>query len=417
MQDVLRANLAPADLGRADLFEEEDPWATHEELLTQLLRLQCGMGKPVVRQELAVLMAFHGKVCDKRWLAQRAMVLRKMLSRVIRTARQMKTGERLTEAMSRLTSAVRGTAHGGEWTGKMKRLLRRRSSASEDPPPPKKNRNRNPEGDPEKIRSSILRCYRKREDDLSPQVVSSSDSSSEIAIVLAAGKTYWDSSKGKVVHCLEADGTLLEATSMQHGEDGFLVCDFGEFEQIRTEVPNLKLHMMKKPAMGDAADDGDTVEVDPEEEEKDEEEEEEDEEGEGEEEDEEAEEDEEGEEDDEEVEEVEEGDVEEQEEAEGEKEKKDRRAHKNKPSKPKAKAASDSKYSVMYYKRDNVCALRRKFGGKEQCISFGGKSNRLSEKSLRELAAEAVAKLDKGRSEEEVHAWVRAQACKRGVRR
>ena len=87
---------------------------------------------------------------------------------------------------------------------------------------------------------------------------------------------------------------------------------------------------------------------------------------------------------------------------------------KGKVKKAIAKATSDSNYSVMYYKRDNVCALRRKWGKKEQCISFGGKASRMTEKDLRVLADEAKAKLAKGKKEDEVLECTRREAAKRG---
>ena len=87
---------------------------------------------------------------------------------------------------------------------------------------------------------------------------------------------------------------------------------------------------------------------------------------------------------------------------------------KGKVKKAIAKATSDSNYSVMYYKRDNVCALRRKWGKKEQCISFGGKASRMTEKDLRVLADEAKAKLAKGKKEDEVLEWARREAAMRG---
>jgi len=59
-------------------------------------------------------------------------------------------------------------------------------------------------------------------------------------------------------------------------------------------------------------------------------------------------------------------------------------------------------YSIMYYKNNNLIGVRRKFGGKEQAFSFGGKRCELSEEQLREYADQALEKLGAGLSEADV---------------
>ena len=83
---------------------------------------------------------------------------------------------------------------------------------------------------------------------------------------------------------------------------------------------------------------------------------------------------------------------------------------------PKAAARMDEptqgdepRYGVMYYKKDNSVAVRRRFGAREQCMSFGGKTCRLDERALREFAEVAVQQLDRGIPEETVKAWGKAQ--------
>ena len=56
-----------------------------------------------------------------------------MLSQIVRTARQMKTGERLPEALVTLTNVVKNSARDSKASQGMRRLLRKRSSNSEDP--------------------------------------------------------------------------------------------------------------------------------------------------------------------------------------------------------------------------------------------------------------------------------------------
>ena len=394
-------------LTSANLFQEDQAFEIHQELLKGLLKVQ-SISKPTLRQELAVLKAFHGQGCSKVWLAEHALRLRKMLSKIVRTARQMKTGERLPEALVTLTNVVKKSVRDSKATQGMRRLLRKRSSNSEDPvnlvvetqPEPMK---RQPE--PMK-RQDILNLYKVTD---RAMVVSSESEDCDVEsvqIALPSGKTYWDPSKGKVVHCVKADGTLLVATEQRPGGDGFLICDFGAFKDIVTEVPNLKKEIHKRPAVADREmhEEGPQTDSDGEEEEKEEEE------KDGEEEEEEEEEkacDED----------TPKGDQEKKEAKEKAKPQDKMKAKatpKGKVKKAIAKATLDSNYSVMYYKRDNVCAIRRKWGKKEQCINFGGKANRMTEKDLRVLADEALAKLAKGKKEEEVLEWTRSEAAKRG---
>ena len=400
-------------LSSADLFQEDQAFEIHQELLKELLKLQ-SVSKPTLRQELAVLKSFHGQGCSKVWLAEHALLLKKMLSKIIRTARQMKTGERLPEALVALTRVVKKSGRDSKATQGMRRLLRQRSSNSDDPvqsvvekgqPEPMKR-----QSEPMN-RQDILNLYKVTD---RAMVVSSESEDCDVKsvqIALPSGKTYWDPSIGKVVHCIKADGALLVATDQRPGGDGFLICDFGAFKDIVTEVPNLKKEIHKKPAIADREmhEEGPQTDSDGEEEEEAEEE------TDGEEKEEEEEEDEK---------------VCDEDTPKGDQEKKEAK-EKAKPqdkmkakAKPKgkakgvkkaiAKATSDSNYSVMYYKRDNVCALRRKWGKKEQCISFGGKAIRMTEKDLRVLADEALAKLAKGKKEEEVLEWTRREAAKRG---
>ena len=64
------------------------------------------------------------------------------------------------------------------------------------------------------------------------------------------------------------------------------------------------------------------------------------------------------------------------------------------------------KYASMYYKKGNVIGIRRKFGGKEQCMSFGGKRVGHSEAVLRGFADDAMKMLDAGATEKATKEWV-----------
>ena len=56
----------------------------------------------------------------------------------------------------------------------------------------------------------------------------------------------------------------------------------------------------------------------------------------------------------------------------------------------------------MYYKNNNLIGVRRKFDGKEQAFSFGGRRCELSEGQLREYGDQALEKLDSGITEDDV---------------
>ena len=61
-------------------------------------------------------------------------------------------------------------------------------------------------------------------------------------------------------------------------------------------------------------------------------------------------------------------------------------------------------YNVLFYKKSNILGIRREFGCKEQCFSFGGSSG-LSEAVLRGFADDAMKKLDDGETEDDVKEW------------
>ena len=105
LQEILRAKV-PADLLKSpSLFAEEDPWTAHGELLSALLEHHPKVSKPELRTEIDSLLKFHGRVPLERrsWVVAFASRLRKLLSKIQRTARQMKTGERLPQGMVQLT--------------------------------------------------------------------------------------------------------------------------------------------------------------------------------------------------------------------------------------------------------------------------------------------------------------------------
>ena len=62
----------------------------------------------------------------------------------------------------------------------------------------------------------------------------------------------------------------------------------------------------------------------------------------------------------------------------------------------------------MYYKNFNKIGIRRRFGGKEQCFSFGGTTCFLGEQALKVLGCAVLTKLDDGQTEEAMRAWVDA---------
>ena len=60
----------------------------------------------------------------------------------------------------------------------------------------------------------------------------------------------------------------------------------------------------------------------------------------------------------------------------------------------------------MWYKNGNNIGVRRKFGGHEQCFSFGGKKCGLGKDALWDFGYMVLQKLDEGESEDAVKAWV-----------
>ena len=62
----------------------------------------------------------------------------------------------------------------------------------------------------------------------------------------------------------------------------------------------------------------------------------------------------------------------------------------------------------MYYKTNHMIGIRRMFGGKEQCFSFGGTTCFLGEQALKVLGCAVLTKLDDGQTEEAMRAWVDA---------
>ena len=67
------------------------------------------------------------------------------------------------------------------------------------------------------------------------------------------------------------------------------------------------------------------------------------------------------------------------------------------------------RYAVMYYGASMNIGIRRKFDGKNQSISFGGKKFNLSEEVLRGWADDCLRKLNNDEPESEVEDWVRTR--------
>ena len=68
----------------------------------------------------------------------------------------------------------------------------------------------------------------------------------------------------------------------------------------------------------------------------------------------------------------------------------------------------------MWYKNGNNVGVRRKFGGREQCFSFGGKRCGLTKDALWDFAYVVLQKLDDGETEDAVKAWVSAAVRRDG---
>ena len=64
-----------------------------------------------------------------------------------------------------------------------------------------------------------------------------------------------------------------------------------------------------------------------------------------------------------------------------------------------------TKYGVLWYKNTDMVGIRRKFGKKEQCFSFGGKKAGLTEEKGRAFGDDALRKLDGGMTEAQVKEW------------
>ena len=68
----------------------------------------------------------------------------------------------------------------------------------------------------------------------------------------------------------------------------------------------------------------------------------------------------------------------------------------------------------MWYKNCNNIGVRRKFGGHEQCFSFGGKRCGLGKDALKDLGYMVLKKLDDDETEDAVKAWVDAAVRRDG---
>lgn len=55
-----------------------------------------------------------------------------------------------------------------------------------------------------------------------------------------------------------------------------------------------------------------------------------------------------------------------------------------------------SKYRIEFYRKDNLCSVRRAGNKGGQVFSFGGKSSKKSEADLRTIAKEVIKKMDGG---------------------
>ncbi len=121
---IFKACLSAEDLKRSDLFAEEDVYGKHNELLKRLLREFGTASKKTLRQALKRLHEFHlHKAPAWEWQTRTAMSLRRHMTRVRRSARQGKTGERLPSNSAPLVAVV---AQRGLLAGQ-RRLLKRRS--------------------------------------------------------------------------------------------------------------------------------------------------------------------------------------------------------------------------------------------------------------------------------------------------
>ncbi len=279
LQQLLCSSLTSEQLQQENLFEEEDPWACHRALLQGLLVKFPQVSKPELRKELGSLWNFHKQSeAPMNWQVQRGASLRRLLSKVLRTSRQCKTTERLTPSMAALVKVVSCASFTVK--GKRRRLLKKTSStgspakkspAKKQVEVPKEDSasatgsgaqaSRSRGGTEGLTRAGILALYK-----ASPKVViNDSDTSDDSSVVVCSpaastsqqqkqkqeklpeGRTYFDAARGKVVHCLKS-GQILEATSMQPGPMGLLLCTFEGFEPIQSEVPNLRLVIKKRPA-------------------------------------------------------------------------------------------------------------------------------------------------------------------------
>ncbi len=70
---------------------------------------------------------------------------------------------------------------------------------------------------------------------------------------------------------------------------------------------------------------------------------------------------------------------------------------------------NQASYSVLYYKASCCIGIRRKFGNKAQCFSFGGKRCGKNEEELRRLGEACLARLAAGETEDQVKAWAKQQ--------
>ena len=70
-------------------------------------------------------------------------------------------------------------------------------------------------------------------------------------------------------------------------------------------------------------------------------------------------------------------------------------------------ARTSPNYSILYYKKTHIAAVRRKFDDKKQIFGWGGSKCQLDEAQLRQYGDLALEKLDQGDSEKDVEEFIK----------
>ncbi len=239
--EAFKSNLQLQQLTEHPLFTAKDSLREQHPLVKATLAVNPKPKRTLLEECLKEACYWHHKWTPSPvWVRQECQALRSMLSRLKRTQRQAKTGERLA-------STVKAALGGGPFFRKQRKLHRRRSEEQCCSPklPSVAPRTSTPGSSSSKATwaQEIIASYG-LEDPHPADVVSVDDSISEIDLSspVKPGKYSFDPHQSKVVKMLPS-GQVEAASSTVAGPNGFVVGHFADGAVWESEIPNSLLHL------------------------------------------------------------------------------------------------------------------------------------------------------------------------------